>query len=255
MAAPGDHDTQEQKDLSSEKNQEHEHTPWGYRGVEGPEHWAMLNPSFQVCETGRQQSPINLVMPQLGHDQENLQFHYQPTPLTLWNNGHAIQVDYQSVGYLRLNGRSYKLRQFHFHEPSEHHIDGKIYPMEMHLVHQDEGGHVLVVGVLLALGRENPVFDHVGDWMEQHTGRRLPSEGQKVTTELTVNLMDVLPHDTQHFSYHGSLTTPPCSEGVQWVVLKTPIVISKVQADRFLTTVGPNARPVQPLERRDILEK
>jgi len=127
--------------------------------------------------------------------------------------------------------------------------------MEMHLVHQDEGGHVLVVGVLLALGRENPVFDHVGDWMEQHTGHRLPSEGQKVTTELTVNLMDVLPHDTQHFSYHGSLTTPPCSEGVQWVVLKTPIVISKVQADRFLTTVGPNARPVQPLERRDILEK
>jgi len=154
-----------------------------------------------------------------------------------------------------LNGRSYKLRQFHFHDPSEHHIDGKVYPMEMHLVHQDERGHLLVVGVLLELGKENPVFARVGDWMQKHTGQRLPSKGQEVTTELIVNLMDVLPHETHHFSYHGSLTTPPCSEGVQWLVLKTTIEISQIQADRFITTIGPNARPLQPLHQRKLLEQ
>jgi hypothetical protein len=91
-----------------------------------------------ACETGRQQSPINIEMPQHGENQEELTFHYQPTPLTVRNNGHTIQVNYQEGSYLRLNGQSYKLRQFHFHDPSEHHIDGKIYPMEMHLVHQDD---------------------------------------------------------------------------------------------------------------------
>ncbi len=129
-----------------------------------------------------------------------------------------------------------------------------MYPMEMHLVHQDERGHLLVVGVLLAFGKENRIFSRVGTWMQLHTGSRLPSTGQEVSTDLTFNLMDILPQDTHHFSYHGSLTTPPCSEGVQWIVLKTPIAISKVQADRFNATVGPNARPVQPLEHRDVQE-
>jgi len=101
----------------------------GYRGVEGPDYWARLNPSYMICETGRQQSPINIVMARHGECQENLTFHYQPTPLTLRNNGHTIQVDYQEGSYLRLNGKSYKLRQFHFHDPSEHPIDGKAYPM------------------------------------------------------------------------------------------------------------------------------
>ncbi len=225
---------------------------WGYEGVEGPEHWAMLDPSYKVCETGREQSPINIVMPRHGEGQEDLTFHYQPTPLTVWNNGHTIQVNYQGGSVLRLNGKSYKLRQFHFHDPSEHHIDGRVYPMELHLVHQDDGGHILVVGILLALGEENRVFSRVGDWMQQHAGHRLPSKGQEATTGLTFNLMDVLPHDTHHFSYHGSLTTPPCSEGVQWIVLKTPIEISKMQAEPFVTTIGPNARPLQPLGEREV---
>ena len=97
-------------------------------------------------------------------------------------------------------------------------------------------------------------WPHRYDHMQQHTGQRLPAEVGEVTTELTLNLIDLLPHNTHHFSYQGSLTTPPCSEGVQWIVLKTPITISKVQADRFFTTIGPNARPVQPLQHRDILE-
>ena len=91
--------------------------------------------------------------------------------------------------------------------------------------------------------------------MQQHRGHRFPEEGEEVSTDLTFNLMDVLPNDTHHFSYHGSLTTPPCSEGVEWIILKTPIEISKIQGDRIVTTIGPNARPVQPLQHRDILEQ
>ena len=135
---------------------------WSYEGVEGPGHWAMLEPSYMACETGRQQSPINIEMPQTGENQEDLTFHYQPTPLRVLNNGHTIQVNYQEGSYLRLNGQSYKLRQFHFHDPSEHHIDGKIYPMEMHLVHQDDAGHTLVVSLLMAFGKENQVFSLAG---------------------------------------------------------------------------------------------
>ncbi len=228
---------------------------WDYEGVEGPGHWAMLEPSYMTCETGRQQSPINIEMPRHGENQEDLSFHYQPTPLTVLNNGHTIQVNYREGSYLRLNGKSYKLRQFHFHDPSEHHIDGKTYPMEMHLVHQDDRGHTLVVGILMAFGKENQVFSRAGDWLERHTGHRLPPKAGELSTDVSFNVMDLLPSNTHHFSYHGSLTTPPCSEGVQWIILKTPIEISKVQAERFTTIIGQNARPIQPLGGREILEE
>ncbi len=227
---------------------------WGYEGVEGPGHWAMLEPSYMTCEAGRQQSPINIEMPRHGENQEELTFHYQPTPLTVRNNGHTIQVNYQEGSSLRLNGQSYKLRQFHVHDPSEHHIDGKTYPMEMHLVHQDDAGHTLVVGLLMAFGKENEVFSRAGDLLEQQTGHRLPPQVGEISTNVTLNVMDLLPSNTHHFSYHGSLTTPPCSEGVQWIILKTPIEISKVQGERFITTIGPNARPLQPLGEREIKE-
>lgn len=227
---------------------------WDYEGVEGPDHWAMLEPSYMTCEAGRQQSPINIVMPRHGESQEELAFHYHPTTLTVRSNGHTIQVNYQGGNFLRLNGQSYKLRQFHFHDPSEHHIDGKPYPMEMHLVHQDDRGHTLVVGLLLAFGKENQVLSRTGDWLEQQAGRRLPSQTGEEFTDVPFNLMDLIPSNTHHFSYHGSLTTPPCSEGVQWIVLKTPIEISKVQGERFITTIGPNARPLQPLGGREIQE-
>ena len=164
-------------------------------------------------------------------------------------------MNYEDGSSLRLNEKTYTLQQFHLHDPSERHIDGKTYPMEMHLVHQDDRGHILVVGVLLEFGKENQILSRVGDWVEQHTGTRLPRKMETVTTDLTFNLMDLLPANTHHFSYHGSLTTPPCSEGVQWVVLKTPIEISTVQAERFITTIGANARPLQPLREREILEE
>ena len=228
---------------------------WGYEGVEGPSHWAMVEPSYMTCEAGRQQSPINIEMPQHGENQEELTFHYQPTPLRVRNNGHTIQVNYQEGSSRRLNGKSYKLRQFHFHDPSEHHIDGKTYPMEMHLVHQDDAGHTLVVGLLMAFGKENQVFSRAGDLLEQQTGHRLPPEVGEISVNVPFNLMDLLPSNTHHFSYHGSLTTPPCSEGVQWIILKTPIEISKIQAERFTTIIGPNARPLQPLGGREILEE
>jgi carbonic anhydrase len=205
-----------------------------------------------VCESGWQQSPINIIMPHPGIHQNDLTFHYRPTPLTIRNNGHTIQVNYQEGSFLRLNGREYKLRQFHFHDPSEHHIDGRGYPMEMHLVHQNDAGQILVMAVLLRFGQDNPVLSRVGEWMEQHTGRRLPGKGEDVPISLLFNLTDLLPSDPHHFSYQGSLTTPPCSENVHWIILKTPIEISEIQAARFVTTIGPNARPVQEIGQREV---
>ena len=227
---------------------------WNYEGIEGPDHWAMLEPSYMTCEAGRQQSPINIEMPQHDENQEELTFHYQPTPLTVRNNGHTIQVNYQEGSFLRLNGKPYKLRQFHFHDPSEHHIDGDTYPMEMHLVHQDDKGHTLVLGILMAFGKENQVFSRAGASLKEQTGHRLPPKVGEISTDVPFNVMDLLPSNTHHFSYHGSLTTPPCSEGVQWIVLKTPLEISKVQGERFVTTIGPNARPLQSLGEREIKE-
>jgi len=254
MTDTGENNPSAGESRSAQKEPKGGNNHWDYEGVEGPGHWAMLEPSYMACETGRQQSPINIEMPQHEEKQEELSFHYQPTPLRVLNNGHTIQVNYQEGSYLRLNGQSYKLRQFHFHDPSEHHIDGKTYPMEMHMVHQDDRGHILVVGILLAFGKENQVFARAGDFLEEQTGHRLSSKVGEVSIDAPINVMDLLPSNTHHFSYHGSLTTPPCSEGVQWIVLKTPIEISKVQGERFITTIGPNARPIQPLGEREILE-
>jgi len=255
MTDTGENNPSAGESRSAQKEPKGGNNHWDYEGVEGPGHWAMLEPSYMACEAGRQQSPINIEMPQHEEKQEELSFHYQPTPLRVLNNGHTIQVNYQEGSYLRLNGKSYKLRQFHFHDPSEHHIDGKTYPMEMHLVHQDDAGHTLVVGLLLAFGKENQVFARAGDFLEEHTGHRLSSKVGEVSIDAPINVMDLLPSNTHHFSYHGSLTTPPCSEGVQWIILKTPIEVSKVQAERFITTIGPNARPIQPLGGREILEE
>jgi len=221
---------------------------WSYLGVEGPAHWGMLSPEYRICETGREQSPINITMPHHGNHQEKLVFHYQTSTLHEMNNGHTILVSFRSESRVDLNNRAYKLRQFHFHDPSEHHIDGKAFPMEMHLVHQDEKGHVLVIAVMMEVGVEEPVFEML--W------QRLPEQiGQEISVPLkNLSIADILPTDNHHFSYSGSLTTPPCSEGVQWIVLKTPIHISQKDMEHFVRVIGHNARPIQTLQGRNIEE-
>ncbi|WHZ27903.1 MAG: Carbonic anhydrase, alpha class [Nitrospira sp.] len=219
---------------------------WGYMGIEGPTHWAMLSPQYMTCEAGSKQSPINIHAPHHSNTQETLAFDYKPTPVHVANNGHTIQVDYKSYSVLHVNDRTYRLRQFHFHDPSEHEIEGIHYPMELHLVHQDSRGHIVVVSVFLELGAANPWIADIWNWMPETT--------TDMSTPLFINVAEILPSNTHHYTYKGSLTTPPCTEGVQWILLEQPVQISADQQKRFADIIGENARPVQPAHERNVEE-
>lgn len=241
--------------LASEKPNQHTKTPemstkdlqahWDYLGVEGPRHWGMLSKKYMSCETGNRQSPINLSMSRHGNPQQKLDFHYQTSQLHEMNNGHTIQVSHTSECRVDLNNRNYKLRQFHFHTPSEHHIEGKAFPMEMHLVHQNETGHVLVIAVMLETDATQPVLGKLWKWLPEQAE-------QEVSIPLEFSLTDILPANTEHYTYSGSLTTPPCTEGVQWIVLKDPMHVTQKDVDQFVQIIGHNARPIQPLRGRHI---
>jgi len=218
---------------------------WDYMGIEGPEHWGLLTEEYMTCETGNRQSPINITMTNHGDHHQKLVFHYQTSQLHEMNNGHTIQVSHVSECRVDLNDRTYKLRQFHFHAPSEHHIEGKAFPMEMHLVHQDKTGHVLVLAVMMETDVSQPVLSKLWKWLPEQIG-------QQVSIPLELSLTDALPTNTHHYAYGGSLTTPPCTEGVQWIVLKEPMHVTQQDVDQFVQIIGQNARPIQPLRGRHI---
>jgi carbonic anhydrase len=221
------------------------HSHWDYLGVEGPQHWGLLTKEYAQCETGSKQSPINIQTKGVSHHQESLIFNYKTSELHEINNGHTIQVSHTTGCHIAFNKHIYNLRQFHFHEPSEHHIDGKAFPMEMHFVHQDKTGKILVVAVMMQIGDEHPIVKNIWKWLPDQVG-------QETSIPIKVSLRDILPQKTHHYSYSGSLTTPPCTEGVQWIVLTETIKISEESLKKFTTIIGPNARPVQPLGSRHI---
>ena len=193
----------------------------------------MLTPKYMTCETGRQQSPINITMVHHGHHSKTLVFQYQTSELHEMKIGHTIQVSHTSGCHLDLDDRMYQLRQFHFFKPSDHHIDGHAFSMEMHLVHQDERGHILVIATMLEVGVEEPVLGQLWEWLPKQIG-------QDVSIPLNLRLTDILPTNTRHFSYSGSLTTPPCTEGVQWIILEKPILISQQGVGQFVHLIGHN---------------
>jgi carbonic anhydrase len=219
---------------------------WSYGGSRNPTRWGELSEDYILCETGKSQSPIDLPQ-EIPADEtaQPINFNYQRIPLTIKNNGHTIQVNYAPGSSIQINGETYQLLQFHFHTPSEHTVDEKAYGMEMHLVHQNHAGNFAVVGVLIEEGEENyflqPLWDHF-----------LESEGEKKLEKLMINAQSLLPEKREYYRYDGSLTTPPCSEGVNWYVMKTPIEASAEQIEQFMKIYQMNARPVQPLNRRKI---
>ena len=220
---------------------------WSYEDQEGADHWGMRSPAYMACEAGSHQSPINISMPSHAQRQERLVFQYRSGLVRALDNGHTIQVNVPSGNELHLNGHTYVLRQFHFHDPSEHHIDGRAYQMEIHFVHQDQKGHVVVIGVLVDTGSPNQAL--AGLWA------KLPMKAGEVSSEHQFNPHDLIPSNHHHFSYHGSLTTPPCTEGVQWIIFRDPISMSPQQIGQFASIIGRNARPIQPLHGRRIQEQ
>lgn len=222
-----------------------EPTPtWGYGGENNPTRWGEISPNFAACELGRNQSPINIVDAVKGKPAQ-IDFKYNSTPLVVFNTGRTIQVNYASGSTATINGEEYQLLQFHFHTPSEHTISGNASPMELHLVHRNASGQLAVVGVMLQTGDVNPLIDEI--W------KVIPAAGETNTiSDRTVNAANLLPQSNAYFSYTGSLTTPPCSEGVKWHVMVEPITVSAEQIAAFEKLYQVDARPLQPLNDRVI---
>ena len=220
---------------------------WAYDGENGPQAWGKLKPDFNVCALGKRQSPINIEeSATLQGPAEPLQFNYQPSSGTVVNNGHTIQVDLYGENSLTVRGSNYKLVQFHFHTPSEEQINFKSFAMVAHLVHKNAEGQLAVVAVLLDPGVSNDLINKVWTYMPLDTNDRV-----RIPTGL-IDMNELLPKDQRYYQFMGSLTTPPCTEGVLWMVMKQATPVSKEQIKLFSQLFPRNARPVQPLNGRAV---
>jgi carbonic anhydrase len=219
---------------------------WGYEGATGPEHWGSLDPAFAACEAGTAQSPVDI--PADAAVVSDVSLAYDDSALTIADNGHAIQVDVDHGSSATIGGTEHALEQLHFHSPSEHTIGGQHADLEMHLVHADAQGGLAVVGVLLVEGEENPAFDPIWGHLPASVGEPATIEGVRFEP------LDFLPDDLRAHGYHGSLTTPPCTEGVLWRVLVEPVELSAEQIARYRAIHDSTSRPVQPMGERDFLE-
>lgn len=220
---------------------------WSYSGHHGaPAHWAELDPAFETCAKGQTQSPVD-IRNTLKTELPALEFGYGSAAPVIVNNGHTVQVNLPAGQSLKVGEQRYELLQFHFHTPSEETIAGRHAAMVAHFVHRNAAGELGVVGVLLERGRHNPAFEPIF--------AHLPRPGESITVQaLTLDLAALLPADKRYYAYEGSLTTPPCSQGVSWMVLKTPVTLGAAQIKAFRRLFSANARPVQPLNERTVRE-
>jgi carbonic anhydrase len=225
-------------------------TPWSYEGANGPEHWGALDPAYSACKSGKEQSPIDIRQAQRVN-LPPLKFEYRSGPLKIINNGYtAVRVNYvQGNGnFLTVVGSRYELTQFHFHRPSEEYVDGKPYDMVAHFMHEDASGKVLGVAVFLKAGSANATIQRLWQHMPNTPGKEQEVAG------VEVNPADLLPRNSAYYMYMGSLTAPPCTEGVTWIVLKMPVEISPGQIAAFAKLYPHDVRPLQPLNGRIVKE-
>ncbi len=219
---------------------------FGYSGEAGPEHWGSLSPTYATCLDGREQSPVDIPS-SAPLNPASIKFNYQPSALVIGNNGHTIKVDYNQGSSIEVEGTTYNLVQFHFHARSEHALAGNYSPMELHLVHQSADGKLAVVGVLLTSGGEDAAYTPVLAHLPAHEGTPETIPGA------SINAAGLLPADQTYYRYNGSLTTPPCSEGVSWFVLRAPVQLSTAQIAAFTALYPNDARPVQSFNARTFL--
>ncbi len=220
---------------------------WAYEGAGGPAHWGGIKQAYKACSTGHSQSPINIESAEPGR-LAPLGIHYKVSLIEMVNNGHTVQANYGKGSYITLGTERYDLLQFHFHTPSEHRIAGRSFPMEIHFVHSNKRGHLAVIGVLATFGDYNLAAREIWD--------RLPARAhtKSADTRALINARDLLPSETRYFRYNGSLTTPPCSEKVNWVVLQEPVHFSNGQIAKLHRIIGRNARPAQARNSRYLLQ-
>lgn len=221
---------------------------WSYSGDAGPQHWGSLSEDFASCRVGKNQSPIDIItddMVEAKLDPLILEYNGETTEIV--NNGHALQLNVTGSSALKVEGQEFKLVQFHMHSPSEHKINGEAFPLEVHFVHQNDKGELAVVGRLY---REGEVHSEL--W---HIGQKAPKAGNSVP--FVSQLKDVFPKAsykvTEYYRYEGSLTTPPCTEGLRWYVYPTIGTVSRQQIDSYIELIGVDARDPQPINARMVL--
>jgi carbonic anhydrase len=227
-------------------------THWSYEGTAGPAHWGDLDPAYAACKTGKQQSPIDIRNARRA-DLPALQFQFRNGPLEyLINNGYAIRVNYHDASgtgnFLVVGGKRYHLTQFHFHHPSEEYIGGKPYPMEVHFMFESSDGQVAGATVFLKAGKPNATIQKIWDHMPAIESK------EEAIAGVEINPAALLPRDTAYYTYMGSLTAPPCTEGVRWFVLKTPVELSAKQIQAYARIYPHDVRPVQPSNGRVVKE-
>lgn len=226
-------------------------TPWSYQGPRGAAHWSSLDPAYEICNTGKAQSPIDIHNARKAH-LPPLRFDYKSEPARyVINNRWTLRVNYHDApgtgSFLVIGDKRYQVIQFHFHHPAEETIDGKRYPMILHIMNKSSDGQVVGVTVLLKKGRANPLFQSILKYGPA-------TEGQVAVPGLEVNPAAMLPRDKAYYRYMGSVSAPPCTEGVLWIVMKTPVEVSEAQIQAFAKLFPDDARPPQPLNGRLVEE-
>src|SRR5688572_32089862 len=220
---------------------------WGYEGEAGPQNWGKLDAKFAMCASGKNQSPIDL-SGFVEADLKPLKLDYKAGSAEILNNGHTVQVNYAPGSSLAVDSRAFDLKQFHFHSPSENKMNGKQFPLEGHLVHADKDGNLAVVAVMFQEGVPSAALTKLWE--------KMPAKaGDKNSLPPGMSVSPMLPAERGYYRYDGSLTTPPCSEGVRWLILKKIATASKAQIDLFSKAVGhPNNRPLNPVNARTVLK-
>jgi len=222
---------------------------WGYTGMSAPEYWGELSPRYEMCKIGKNQSPVD-IRAQDAYDVnlEQLIFSYY-AKTTHVSKSHGVKVAVDPGNFIVIDGNKFKLKQFHFHSPSETMLNGRSFPLEAHFVHVSDNGQIAVIAVFFEYGKNNPLLERIF--------RKAPAV-ENIESSLVFKpkeIMQLFPENREYYRYNGSLTTPPCTEGVRWIVMKKPLTVSKKQIKRFKELVPyNNNRPIQPVNARVILK-
>ena len=217
-----------------------------HQGEGGPSHWGKIDPANTRCDSGQRQSPID-IRDGIRVELEPVGFDYKPVRFNVVDTGHTIQVNLGAGNSITLLGRRYDLVQFHFHKPSEERINGVGFDMVVHMLHKDNDGKMVVIAALVKQGKANSLVQTV--W------NNLPLEkNDAVQAAGLIDVSSLIPTGREYYTYMGSLTTPPCTEGVQWIVFKEPIDLSQDQIGIFGRLYPMNARPIQNSAGRLIKE-
>ena len=218
---------------------------WSYSGAFGPQFWGNLDESFQLCKMGKRQSPINLVWSKPKKEGSNLSLSYKETKLHVVDTGHAMEFLVDPGSMMKHNGMDYELKSIRYHVPSEHQLSGNRFAAEMQLNHTSSDGRTSVMSVFFKEGKENPMFEKLFEKMPTEKNKPLMDPAFIYTASVLV------PNKLHHYNYEGSLTQPPCTEAVNWLVLNTPVELSKAQIARLRSFYSANNRPIQPTNDRE----